>query len=92
MDICSYSELDAAECEQCPEAAEVGVGEEAAEERDDEDGRDEVGDHVGRLRQREVQLPEHVGDQVAPHRRHRDDLERLHACTTTHDAWLPFIM
>ena len=77
-----YRELDEAEGEHGPEAAEVGVREEAAEEGEEEDGAHEVGHYVGRLRQREVHLPEHVRDEVVPHRRDRHDLERLDACTS----------
>ena len=78
----TYRELDGAEGEERPEAAGVGVGEEAAEGREDEDGADEVGHHVGRLRQREVELAEDEGDQVAPHRRQRHRLRRLEHCDT----------
>jgi hypothetical protein len=79
----SYRELDESEGEHGPEASEVGVGEEAAEEGEQEDGANEVGDHVGCLRQREVHLPEHVGDEVVPHRRERHDLERLGPYTSS---------
>lgn len=64
-----YRELDDGEGEKRPEAADVGVGEEATEWREDEDGADKVGHHVGRLREREVELAEYEGYQVAPHRR-----------------------
>jgi hypothetical protein len=88
----TYRELDEAEDEHGPEAAEVGVGEEAAEEGEEEDGADEVGHHVGRLRQREVHLPEHVGDEVVPHRRYRHDLERLDACDYTNTYYYCYII
>jgi hypothetical protein len=88
----TYRELDEAEDEHGPEAAEVGVGEEAAEEGEEEDGADEVGHHVGRLRQREVHLPEHVGDEVVPHRRDRHDLERLDACDYTNTYYYCYII
>ncbi len=76
----SYGELDEAEDEHGPEASEVGVGEEATEEGEEEDGANEVGHDVGRLWQRVVHLVEDVGDQVVPHRRDRHHLERLDPC------------
>jgi hypothetical protein len=72
-----YRELDESKDEHGPEAAQVGVGEEATKEGDEEDGADEVGHDVRRLRQREMHLPEHVRDQVVPHRRNRHHFERL---------------
>ena len=88
MRIKYYRELDESKDEHGPEAAEVGVGEEAAEEGEEEDGADEVGHDVGRLRQREVHLPEHVRDQVVPHCRNRHHFKRLdpcqHACMQIH--------
>lgn len=77
-----YRELDESKDEHRPEAAEVGVGEEAAEEREEEDSADKVGHDVGRLRQGVVHLPEHVRDQVVPHRCNRHHLERLDPCST----------
>ena len=81
-----YRELYESKDEHGPEAAEVGVGEESAEEGEEEDGADEVGHDVGRLRQREVHLPEHVRDQVVPHRRNRHHLKRLDPCIISHPS------
>ena len=73
----THRELYETERDHSPEAPEIGVGEETAEEREEEDGPYEVGHYVSRFGEREVHLVERVGYQVVSDGSDRHDLEKL---------------
>ena len=67
-------------------AAEVGVGDEAAEEAEHEGGADEVGDGVGGGGIAEVHGAGHVRHQVHRDAQRRHPLEQLNACAISHQG------
>jgi len=82
----TYHELDEGADDVDGVGGEEGVGEEAAEEREQERGAHEVGDRGGRLRRRVVHEPHQVRHQVARVRQERQVLQHLHHCTPCQPA------
>ena len=80
----TYHELDEGAEDVDGVGGEEGVGEEAAEEREQERGAHEVGDGGGGLRRRVVHEPHQVRHQVARVRQERQVLQHLHHCMHTH--------
>ncbi|BAS81843.1 Os03g0103033, partial [Oryza sativa Japonica Group] len=77
--VTTYGRLDGGEDGDGEVAAEVGVGEEAAEEAEHEGGAEEVGDGVGGGGAAEVHSPGEVGHQVDGDAEGGEPLVELHA-------------
>lgn len=67
-------------------AAELGVGEEAADEGEEVEGAHEVGDDVGGLGVGEVQVADEVRHQVHRDAHHAHPLRQLRPCKLTTTA------
>jgi hypothetical protein len=79
----AYRELDEGAGDVDGVGGEEGVGEEAAEQRQQERRAHEAGHRRGRLRRRVAHGPHQVRHQVARGRQERQVLQHLHHCCPT---------